>query len=84
MMSSNGNIFHVTGPLLGEFTSHWWIPLRKASDAELWCFLWSMPEQTIEQAIEMSVIWDAIVLMMTSLQCFVILHIKTKMNIFCL
>ena len=23
---------------------HWWIPLNKASDAELWCFLWSAPE----------------------------------------
>ena len=38
--SSNGNIFRVTGPLLGEFTGHWWTPLTKASDAELWCFLW--------------------------------------------
>ena len=25
-----------------------WIPLTKASDAELWCFLWSVPEQTVE------------------------------------
>ena len=25
MMSSNGNIFGVTGPLCGEFTAHWWI-----------------------------------------------------------
>ena len=25
----------------GEFTGHQWIPLTKASDAELWCFLWS-------------------------------------------
>ena len=24
------------------------IPLTKASDAELWCFLWSAPEQTVE------------------------------------
>ena len=24
---------------------HMWIPLTKASDAELWCFLWSAPEQ---------------------------------------
>ena len=37
MMSSNGNIFRVTGPLCGEFTCHRWIPLTKASDAELWC-----------------------------------------------
>ena len=27
MTSSNGNIFRVTGPLCGEFTSHRWIPL---------------------------------------------------------
>ena len=42
MTSSNGNIFRVTGPLCGEFTGHWWIPL-KASDAQLWCFVWSAP-----------------------------------------
>ena len=39
MMTSNGNIFHVIGPLCGECTGHQWIP----SDAELWCFLWSSP-----------------------------------------
>ena len=44
-----------------------WIPLTKASDAELWCFLWSAPEQTVEQTIETPVICDAIVLIMTSL-----------------
>ena len=43
MTSSNGNIFRVTGPLCGEFTGHRWIPRTKASDAELWCFLWSAP-----------------------------------------
>ena len=41
MTSSNGNIFCVTGPLCGEFTSHQWIPRTKASEVELWCFLWS-------------------------------------------
>ena len=65
MTSSNGNIFRVTGPLCGEFTSHQWIPLTKASDAELWCFLWSSPEQTIEWITETLVIWDAIVPIMT-------------------
>ena len=39
--------FRVTGPLCGEFTDHWWIPLTKTSDAELWSFLWSPPEQTV-------------------------------------
>ena len=40
----NGNIFRVTGHLCGEFTGHRWIPRTKASDAELWCFLWSASE----------------------------------------
>ena len=35
-------------PLCGEFTGHRWIPFRKASDTELWCFLWSTPEQRVE------------------------------------
>ena len=39
MMSSNGNIFRVTGHLCGDFTGSRWIPHTKASDAELWCFL---------------------------------------------
>ena len=43
MTSSNGSIFRVTGPLCGEFTGLQWIPCTKASDAELWCFLWSAP-----------------------------------------
>ena len=53
MTSSNENIFRVTGP--------------KSSDAELWCFLWYATEQTVEQTIQMPVIWDAIELIMTSL-----------------
>ena len=44
MTSSNGNIFGVAGPLCGEFAGHRWIPRIKASDTELWCFLWSAPE----------------------------------------
>ena len=67
MMSSNGNIFHGTGPLRGESTSHQWIPLTKVSDAELWCFLWSATEQTVEQTIQMPVIWDTTGFIMTSL-----------------
>ena len=43
MASSNGNIFRVTGPLCGEFTCLRWIQRTKACDAELWCFLWSVP-----------------------------------------
>ena len=44
MTSSNGNIFRVTGHLCGEFTGLRWIPRTKASDAELWWFLWSASE----------------------------------------
>ena len=44
MTPSNGSIFRVTGHLYGEFTGPRWIPCTKASDAELWCFLWSASE----------------------------------------
>ena len=44
MTSSNGNNFRVTGHLCGEFTGPRWIHRTKASDAELWCFLWSASE----------------------------------------
>ena len=40
MTSSNRDNFAVTGHLCGEFTGHRWILRPKASDAELWCFLW--------------------------------------------
>ena len=49
MTSWNENIFRVTDPLCGEFTGDRWIPRTKASDTEHWCFLWSEPEQTVEQ-----------------------------------
>ena len=41
MTSWNGNIFRVTGLFCGEVPGPRWIPRTKASDAELWCFLWS-------------------------------------------
>ena len=67
MTSSNGSIFRITGPLWGESTGH--IPLTKASDAELWCFLTSTPEQTVEHTLETPVTWNAFALIKTSLQC---------------
>ena len=67
MTSLNGNIFRVTGLLCGEFTGHRWIPRTKASDAELWWFVWFAPEPTVEQTMETLVIWDATALIMTSL-----------------
>ena len=63
----SGNIFRVTGPLCEESTNHYGISLAKASDEVLWCFLWSQPEQAVEQTIETPVIWDTIALIMTSL-----------------
>ena len=47
-------------------------PLTKASGAELRCFLWSVPEQTVGQTIETLVIWDAIALIMMSLKCLLL------------
>ena len=44
MTSSNGNIFPITDHLCREFTGPRWIPCTEASDAELWCFLWSASE----------------------------------------
>ena len=49
MTSSNGNIFRVTGHLYGEFTGRWWIPHTKASDAKLWCFLWSVLNKRLSE-----------------------------------
>ena len=34
MTTSNGDLFQITGPLCGDFTGHWWIPLTKASDSK--------------------------------------------------
>ena len=70
MTSLNENIFCITGPLWGKSTGCQWIPLTKASDAKLGCFLWSAPEQMVDQTIEMQVIWNAIALIMISLWCF--------------
>ena len=72
MTSSNRNIFRVIGYLCGEFTGDRWIPHTKASDAELWCFLWSAPEQTVEKIMVRMVIWDAVVSIMTSFWCKVL------------
>ena len=70
--------FRVTGHLWGESTGHQWIPLTNASDAELWNFFWSAPEQKVEQKIETLVIWDAITLIMTSLQCCLAIYVEYR------
>ena len=40
-------------PFARETTGHRWIPFTKASDAVLWCFRWSAPEQTVDQTIDL-------------------------------
>ena len=57
--------FCVTGPLGGDPPVTGGFPSPRACDAELWCFLWSAPEQTVGQTIETHVIWDVIALTMT-------------------
>ena len=42
MTLSSGGIF--CGPLWRKSTGHQWIPLTKATDAELWCFHWFEPQ----------------------------------------
>ena len=65
---SNGSNFGVNMLMaLCERNSTVTVEFPSQSDAELWYFLWSAPEQTIEQIIEKTVIWKAISLIMTSL-----------------
>ena len=50
---------------------HYWPFVRgihrtTVSDAQLWCFFWYAPEYIVQQTIVRLVIWDAIVLIMTS------------------
>ena len=68
MTSSNGKDLRVTCPWCGEFTGDRWIPLTKASDAELWCFFDLRLEWTVEYTIVRLVIWDVIALIMTPLK----------------
>ena len=44
-----------------------YFPHKGQCNTELWCFLWSAPEQMVEQTIETPAIWDAIVFIMRSL-----------------
>ena len=59
--------FLIYWSVVREFTGHRWIPRTKASDADLWCFLWAAPEPTVEQTVETPVVWDSIALIMTLL-----------------
>ena len=70
MTSSDRNIFRFTGPLWVEAIGRRWFLRTKASDKELWCFLWSAFEQTVEQTIETLAIWNAIALIMATVMGF--------------
>ena len=64
MTSSNRNLFRVTWPFVRGIHQSPVNSLTKTNDMELWCFLLSAPEQTIETPE----IWGAITLIMTSQQ----------------
>ena len=51
MTSSNGNIYRVTGPFWVESTSHRF-PSQMPMTRSFGVFLWSVPQQTVEQTIE--------------------------------
>ena len=61
MTLENGNVFRATGLCEGNPPVTGGFPSQKASNADLWCFLWSAPEM-FEQSFETPVIWDAITL----------------------
>ena len=67
MSAANGSIFRRYWPFVRGIHRSPANSLTKANDTELWCFLSSTPEQTIELTIETPVFWDAITLIMTSL-----------------
>ena len=62
MTSWHGIAFYITCTLRGKFAGPRWIPLTKASNMELWCFLCCQPEQAVEQTIDLRAIWDAMAL----------------------
>ena len=55
-MPFHGYIFHITGLLWVESTSHWF-PSKMSDNAKLWSFLACMPEHTVEQTVELPIIW---------------------------
>ena len=60
-----------------------WIPLTKASDADLWRFLWYPLEQTVKQTIETLVIWDVIAHIITSLLQYIPRNMHTVFALLC-
>ena len=64
----HGSTFGITGPLWGGSTGLQWIPFTKSHNkTEHRCYLCCSFEQTVEQTVELFLIWDAPKLM--SLHC---------------
>ena len=59
MVSMKWKCFPRYRPFVRGTTGNRWILFTMTSDAELRYFLWSSPELTFEQTVELSVIWDA-------------------------
>ena len=59
MILWHGNAFCITVILWGEPNNDHGFPSQGASNAELW----SKPQQAVEQTVELSMIWDALMVM---------------------
>ena len=58
LLSWSGKAVCITGALWGETTNHWWFPSQIAINTVLWLFIWHGPEPSVEQRVELQVIWD--------------------------
>ena len=67
MTSSNGNIFHITGPLWGESTVTGGFPWQRSVTWGFGAFFDLRLNKRLSQHIETPVTWDAIALIMTQL-----------------
>ena len=73
IMTSNGNIFRVTGPLCGEFTGHRWIPaqrpvtqsfdvfFRLCLGKQSWGWWFETPSRSLWRHCNDSILWDVII-----------------------
>ena len=71
------HIFHVTGPLWGEFTGHWWIPFTETCDVEFLCFLWCYAFHLL---FTCSLLWH---LLLSSLLKSCLIHSQPEINTSC-
>ena len=67
MTSSNGNIFRVTGPLCGDFTDPGEFPTQRPVTRSFDVFFDMRLNKRLNTHTVRLVIWDAIVVIMTSM-----------------